>query len=460
MRSRLIFLCLVQLLVAFEFSSINVALPTLRSGIGLPPGQTHYLLSVFAISFASSLLLGGKFSDLFGGYRTLIVAMTLFSLSAAVAALAEEFPELLIARGLQGVSAAICIPAALSMLTSLAKVEQRAALIGVWGGSGAFGFALGVVIGGLIVDWVGWRGIFWFCCLFGLFLAISVTILFAQLEKQLQKRKCSLTGGFLFALASAATAYALATTSDPYISTSFKAVAWGGTTIFALLFAVHQMSTPDPEFPRAFITRPQVLSGNLLGMFVTISGGSMVYLASEFMAFELGLTATQLGLVFIPDALAAAYGARIAPRLLWRHGFGKTMAIGLFAVCGGMFLIACADVNQMLSSLSLVILGSVMVGFGMVLASASSIIEVSKELRGHEHGLSAGLINATQQWGLGLGAAFVVPMGVAIEEWFDINSIRASLIVGAATAFLFIPLTWLLTDKRILRSRRLFGRYR
>ncbi|MFB7508021.1 MFS transporter, partial [Streptomyces broussonetiae] len=157
----LVLLCGVQLMLLLDFSIVNVALPSMESSVGLGEHGTQWVVSAYALGFGSLLLLGGRLSDLIGRRLMLVVGVTAFGAASLIAGLATV-PALLIGmRAVQGVGAALIAPAALSLITTGFPDEaQRNKALGWFSAATASGFAIGVLLGGILVQLWGWRAVF------------------------------------------------------------------------------------------------------------------------------------------------------------------------------------------------------------------------------------------------------------------------------------------------------------
>jgi MFS family permease len=148
-------------MVILDNSAVNLALPTLSHDLAIAPGDLEWAITSYSLRFGSLLLLGGRAADLLGRRRTFLTGLALFAGASLAAALAPSAGALYAARAAQGIGAALLSPSALSILTTtFSSGRERAMPLGVWGAVGGAGAAVGVLLGAILTDWIGWRAIF------------------------------------------------------------------------------------------------------------------------------------------------------------------------------------------------------------------------------------------------------------------------------------------------------------
>ena len=150
----------VQFLVSLDMSVVNIALPDMGSDLGFAPESLTWVVNAYALAFGGLLMLGGRLADLVGRRRTLVAGFLVFGAASLVGGLAQSPGQLIAARAVQGAGAAALAPVALALITvHFAAGRARARALGLWGASGALGGAVGIMAGGLLTDWVGWRSV-------------------------------------------------------------------------------------------------------------------------------------------------------------------------------------------------------------------------------------------------------------------------------------------------------------
>src|SRR5687767_4510292 len=152
----------VQFMVVLDIAIVNVALPSIQTDLGFSQENLQWVVSAYALFFGGFLLLGGRVSDIVGRRRVFVAGLIVFTGASLLSGLAWSEGALIAARALQGLGAAMITPAALSILsTTFAEGKERNAALGAWGAVGAFGAVAGVLLGGVLTDWLSWEWIFY-----------------------------------------------------------------------------------------------------------------------------------------------------------------------------------------------------------------------------------------------------------------------------------------------------------
>src|SRR6476661_2920708 len=150
-----------QILVVLDISVVNTALPTIGRSLSLDGGQLQWLVTAYLMMSGGGLLLGGRIADLFSPRRVFLIGLTLFTTASLVSGFADTGGQLIAARAVQGLSAALLTPSALSLIMTTYAGAQRKTALAMWGAVGSLGVAAGVLVGGALTTWAGWQAIFW-----------------------------------------------------------------------------------------------------------------------------------------------------------------------------------------------------------------------------------------------------------------------------------------------------------
>src|SRR5438105_9064494 len=157
----LVVVCLAQFMVILDISIVNVALPSIRNGLGFSTTGLQWVVNAYTLTFAGLLMLGGRSADLIGRRRVLLAGTAMFALSSLACAVASSRGLLIGARGVQGIAGAVSSPATLSIITStLPEGPKRNRGLAMWGAMGALGASSGALLGGVLTQWFGWQAIF------------------------------------------------------------------------------------------------------------------------------------------------------------------------------------------------------------------------------------------------------------------------------------------------------------
>ena len=154
-------LCFALFMIMLDNTVVNVALPAIRSDLGISQAELEWTVTAYALTFASLLLTGGKLGDLLGRRLIFVIGLTVFTLSSLFCGLSSSAPELIAARAVQGVGAALMMPSTLSIISATFAVRERGTAIGIWAGVSAMALAIGPLLGGIITEHISWNWIFY-----------------------------------------------------------------------------------------------------------------------------------------------------------------------------------------------------------------------------------------------------------------------------------------------------------
>ena len=321
-----------QMLVQLDATIINTAMPAIKRAFEMSESQSLWVVDAYMVIFGGLLLLAGALGDRFGRRKMLIVGMGIFVVASIAVAFSPDANFMIIGRGLQGLGGALVIPQTLSILTAVFPREERSRAIGIWAGAMSFGMAFGPLVGGVLVDLIGWAGVFWVpapiaaLCMLGM---ATVPESRSQLHTKLD-----VPGAITGTIAMVAIVFAIIEGiqkgwTDPLIVGSF-AVA----IVSALMFIVIERRTDQPLLPMAFF-KQRDFTGSMVGMFFIMFAlmGVMFYLPQFFQLVQ-GMSASESGARLMPLALAMMFFAPVAAKLLPKVG-PRLMLFWAPAVHGG-----------------------------------------------------------------------------------------------------------------------------
>src|SRR4051794_26226125 len=210
----LLLLALAQLMVILDISAVNVALPDLGRDLGIAGGNLGWTITSYSLVFGSLLLLGGRAADLLGRRRVFLTGLAIFTVASVGSALASSEAVFFAARAAQGLGAALLSPAALSIITTTFQGPDRAKALGVWGAVGGAGAAIGVLLGGMLTEFVDWRAIFLINLPVGLGVAVAAMKVIPADVARPQWRGLDLRGAVVATASLGALVYALSQAAE------------------------------------------------------------------------------------------------------------------------------------------------------------------------------------------------------------------------------------------------------
>src|SRR5436190_12853418 len=306
----LVLLCLAQFMVVLDVSVVNVALPSIRDGLGFSTTDLQWVINAYTLTFAGFLMLGGRAADLLGRRRVFLAGIALFTLASLACAVADTKALLLTARAVQGIGGALLSPASLSIITtSFAAGPERNRALGVWGGMAGLGAAAGVLLGGVLTETLGWWSIFAVNVPIGAAVVALGGGLIPEGRREGATRHFDLMGALLVTGGLTALTYGIVR-SD--------ALGWGAAGVIgpiatgvALLIGfvvVEGRVALAPLVPLSIFRMPLLRAGNLVVFLLYSVVLAMFFFVSVYLQQVLGYSAIETGLAFAPMTLCAYLG--------------------------------------------------------------------------------------------------------------------------------------------------------
>jgi EmrB/QacA subfamily drug resistance transporter len=394
------------LVVVLDFSIVNVALPSLSAEMGVSTMTAEWVVTAYALTFGGLLIVGGRASDLFGRPRLLVAGLVVFAVASAAGGLAVDFPLLVAARALQGMAAALVAPAALSILTtSYPEGRSRERVLGYHGMTASIGFVVGLVAGGILVDTVGWRGVFFVNVPLCLGLAALGSKALPGGTTVARDRHLDLPGALLVTAGMAALVWAPTIgTGDGWASVEFAACVLVSVVLLAA-FVHHERRSRQPILPLSIFRHHTLVVGDGLMAVVGALNAGEVLVLSLYAQQVLGYSPLVAGLIAIPQGVGGLLRGLVAARLLERVGLRWFMV--------GNWLIAAVSISVLFrfpATSHYPLLGIVLlaIGFGATNVVFGGTVAGSTGVRNDEQGLAGALVNAARQIGAAIGVAVVL----------------------------------------------------
>ena len=404
-------LAVAQLMVILDISAVNVALPDLAKDLGVAGNDIGWTITSYSLIFGSLLLLGGRAADLLGRRRLFLSGLAVFTGASLMTALAFDATSLFAARAGQGLGAAMLSPAALSIIMAGFKGPERTRALSVWGAVGGAGAAVGVLLGGVLTELVGWRAIFFINLPVGLALAVAATKVVPRDAHAPRFRGLDLRGAALAVAALGAVVYAISQTGDAGW-TSGRTLGIGVAGLLGLAaFAALELRTKRPLLKVQRLAERGVGGGMLMMLAVSAVLFGSFLLASIYMQEVLGSGALVTGLAFLPLALAVGAGAHAGTHVIEHGGVRLPMALALSVTAGGLVLLS--GVGATGSYLTELLPGMLISGVGMGVALVAVATSVLTDAADDEAGMLSGLNTTGHEIGGSLGIAVLISVATA-----------------------------------------------
>jgi EmrB/QacA subfamily drug resistance transporter len=394
-------------------TSLLTALPAIEHDLRLHGPAIQWTVTAYALAFCGLLLLCGRAADLLGRRRVFLAGMVLRVLASLGCGLAPSIQVLVAARALQGVSAAIVAPAALSMvMNAFPEGAERNKALGIWGGLGGFGATAGLLLGGIITDTFGWQWVFWVNLPVGAIVLVLAPAVLRESRDRARSRSRS------FDIAGALT-ITPALVLLVYVITRVPTAGWAsGQTIGLLaavavlvwLFILIEKRSVAPLVPFRVLRSRMLIGGNLLLLIVGMAVDGMLITLTSHVQQVLGWSAAQFGLTAAVMTATAIAGALVSQRVATRLGVARVAAAGTVLLgCGCLLLTRIsAGGSPVLLPAALLVFGA-----GMGAAAVCSQITALTSVTEKESGLAAGLADTSFALGTAFGAAICTSVAAA-----------------------------------------------
>lgn len=436
----LILLCAAQFVVVLDASIVNVALPTIGSALEFTESNLPWVVNAYVLTFGGFLLLGGRLADLLGRRRIFMVGLVLFAIASLAGGLATNAGQLIGARAVQGLGAALLSPAALSIVaTTFKDGAERNKALGIWGAVAGSGGAAGVLLGGVLTEYLGWEWVLWVnvpICL----AAVAVTPgLIAETRDEDETRTFDVAGAVTITGGLSIFVFALVEANQVGWGSTQTILTLGGAALLLAAFVAIELRSRAPLVPFSIFRIRTISGANVVGLLVGASLFSMFFFISLYMQQVLGYSAIKAGVSYLPLAVTIILSAGIASQLVTKVGFKPILAAGMALIAAGLlwFSQISVDGGFLTDILGPSLLAAAGLGFAFVPVTIAAVSGVPD----HEQGLASGLINTSQQVGGALGLAILAAVsssvtGNSIDPAILTEGFQDAFLVGAAFALL------------------------
>ena len=402
----LVLVCLAQFMVILDATIVNVALPSIQADLGMSESGLQWVVNAYALLFGGFLLLGGRAGDLIGRKRVFLAGLVLFTAASLLCALATGETTLILARGLQGLGAALVSPAALSIVTTtFSEGAERTKALGVWAAIAVGGGAVGLVLGGLLVETLSWPWIFFVNVPVGIAAFVFSLRLIPESKDEHAHRSFDLAGAVTVTGGLVALVYGIVRSSE---------LGWGSAEVLGFLalsavllvaFVLIEQRSTEP-LVRLSIFAVKTVRGANAAMFVVAAGlFAMFFFNTLYVQRVLGFSPIEAGFAFVPFTAGVIIGAGLSQRLVPAIGAREVPIIG--ATLGALGLLLFLRLTPDSSYLTDLLPGIMLTSIGMGLVFVPITLIATSGVPADDAGLASGLFNTSQQIGGALGLALL-----------------------------------------------------
>jgi EmrB/QacA subfamily drug resistance transporter len=417
-----------QFVIVLDFSIVQIALPTMRTELGISLADSQWIVSAYGLTFAGFLLLSGRASDLYGRRRLFGIGLVVFALSSLAGGLAPSESILIAARAVQGVGAAIASATGLSLLVvTFSEGRERNRALSIFAAVSSAAFAAGVILGGVLTATLGWRSIFFVNVPIGLVAAVLARRFLIESRGDPNQRRLDLPGALSVTAGLSILVYALTNAASKGLTSIQTLAPLGLSAVVLAGFLVIENRSRAPLMPLSFLRRGAVFSANALAILTISAVSSMIFLLTIYLQQIQGYSALSAGLAFLPTALVfLSVGGYLSAKLVTRFGPKPVLLVGMMIQAAGFLLLTRLSVGT--AFLTGLLPDMLVVSLGAALSFTAFNIAALSGARKGEEGLASGLINTSTQVGGPIGLAIAVTIVGVVAA-----GVGASVTAAAAT---------------------------
>jgi EmrB/QacA subfamily drug resistance transporter len=428
-----------MLMIVLDQTIVNVALPSIQSDLDFTQSDLAWVVNAYLIPFGGLLLLAGRLGDLVGRKRVFLFGLAVFTSASLLCGLADSQAVLVGARFVQGLGGALTSAVILGMIVTLfPEPGERARAIGVYSFVASAGASIGLLLGGVLTEAISWHWIFFVNLPIGVACAILTLRLLAHEDGIGFGEGADVLGAILVTASLMLAVYTLVGASDHGWG-SAHTLGFGAVALVLLIaFLIRQARAANPLVPLRIFRSRNVSGANVVQMLMVAGLFGMFFLGAIYMQRVLGYDALQVGLAFLPVALAiGVLSLGFSARLITRFGARTTLLPGLALLVGGLALFARVPVHadywlDMFPSMLLL-------GVGAGLSFPSLMTLAMSGATESDSGLASGVVNMSLQVGGALGLAVLATLSTTrTTHLIETGSSRGSAITGGLHLVLLV----------------------
>ncbi len=394
-----------QLMIILDATVVNIALPHIEAGLHFSSTSLAWVMNGYMLTFGGLLLLGGRAGDILGRRRMFLAGIVVFTLASLAGGLATSAGMLLAARAVQGAGGALASPAVLALVVSgYPEGRERVRALAIYAGVVTGGASLGLVLGGVITEWLSWRWVLFINVPIG-FLVVALAPRFVAETPRLPGR-FDLVGAITSTAGVAALVYGFIRAAADGWGDRTAVAAFAAAVVLLAVFLLTEVRAPQPITPlRLFADASR--SGSYAVRLLLVAGMfGVFFFLTQFLQDVLGFSPLRAGVAFLPMSIALFATSRVAPRLIPRFGGRRMMIFGMLPVIAGMTWLS--RVSPATGYWDGVFGPMLAFGFGMGIVFVPLTTASLAGVRREDSGAASSMVNVMQQVGGSLGLAVLV----------------------------------------------------
>ena len=397
-------------ITTIDLTIVNMLqLPAIGRDLHFTETNLQWVATAYALTFGGFLLLGGRFADLVGRRRTLMYGLAVFTGASLGCALATDESVLIAMRGVQGLGAALMIPAALSMVMNMFREgAERNQALGIWGGLGAAGGTVGLIAGGLITRYIGWPYVFYLNVPIGTAALVPAPPIVPDSRLSAPRRRFDLAGAISGTGGLVLLVDALSQAPQYGWGAARTIVLLAASAAVLVTFLVIESRVKDPVVPLSIFRLRTLAAANLAALLLGASFFAFVFAGTLYMQEVLHYSALQTGAAWLAASVTSMALAGVSQLLVTRIGAKVVMAIGMTLIGAGIAWATQVPVHgHFLANLAgPFVVAGMGTSFSFIPISVAALEGVAE----HQSGLATGLLNTSTQFGAAIGTAIASSM--------------------------------------------------
>ena len=411
----LVLVCMAQFMVILDATIVNVALPSIQADLNMSDADLQWIVNAYTLVFGGFLLLGGRAGDLVGRKRIFLVGVVVFTAASLLNGLAPNSEVLIICRGLQGLGAALVAPAALSILTTtFAEGAERAKAMSVWAAIAVGGGAVGLVVGGILVEALSWPWIFFVNIPVGIAVFVAALKFVPESKDDRAHKAFDFAGAVTVTAGLIALVYAIVEAQKRGWTSAQTLIVGGIALALLVAFVLIERRSIEPLVRLSIFRVRTVRAANVAMFFVAAGLFAMFFFNTLYLQRVLGYSALEAGLAFLPFTAGIIIGAGLSQALVARVGARELALIGMtMAVLGMLLFIRLQPGGEYVTDF---LPGVMLASIGMGLTFVPITLIATSGIPNSDAGLASGLFNTSQQIGGAVGLAVLSTLAVSATE--------------------------------------------
>lgn len=429
--------CLVavaQFMVVLDVVITNVALPAIQQSLGFDAASLQWVVTAYALTFGGFLLLGGRAADIFGHRRILLVGLGSFTILSFLIGVSLSPTMLIVLRAAQGISAALMSPAALSVvLITFAEGKERNRALGHWTTVATGGAAVGLVLGGVLTQYLNWRWNFFINVPIGIAISIAIAKLLPHEPQESEHHDLDLPGAALVTAGLVLFVYVVSKAPE-WGWTSLSTIGLGVTAVLLLItFVWNEAVCKHPLIPLSIFRLRNITGANLMSAPISAGSFGMFFLLTLYIQGVLNYSPVMTGLSFLPFPIILGTLSQRMARGVTKYGCRPFLILGPLFVASGIAWLTRLPVagNYWIDLFPTVVI----VPIGMAMTFMPLMVSATSGVGESEAGLVSGLINTSQQMGGALGLAILSSVATSFAAHHSSMGVLESAVYGYTKAY-------------------------